>query len=262
MTAEGNTDAPRPVAAAGPDGGAGTVVSTMRAICPFLLAADGSWRSADASGDHRCTAVYPPIRLATDKQRRLCLTSLHSDCATFVAALAAREPSLATSPGSRPVRPIPDMTPVVLEQGRFSIPAMTFRADRRAGQAFLVVLLIVAFIGIALARLGSEKPGPAGGVAGATSTPTGASALPSDEADPGLVEPTASPVTEPTPTITLVPTEGSPPPTEQPATYKVKPGDTLSGIAAAHGTTWKVLAKLNHIKDPAKLRVGTVLQLP
>jgi len=46
------------------------------------------------------------------------------------------------------------------------------------------------------------------------------------------------------------------------ATYKVKSGDTLSGIAAAHGTTWQVLAELNGITDPSKLRVGQVLQLP
>ena len=45
-------------------------------------------------------------------------------------------------------------------------------------------------------------------------------------------------------------------------TYTVRRGDTLSGIAATYGTTSKVLAQLNHIKNPAALRVGTVLQLP
>jgi LysM repeat protein len=45
-------------------------------------------------------------------------------------------------------------------------------------------------------------------------------------------------------------------------TYKVKSGDTLSGIAADHGTTWQVIAQLNKITDPSKLHVGQVLLLP
>jgi lysozyme len=61
------------------------------------------------------------------------------------------------------------------------------------------------------------------------------------------------------------PSPGSPA-TSAPGTkatsYKVKSGDSLSAIAAAHGTTWQVLAQLNDIKDPKKLRVGQVLRLP
>lgn len=45
-------------------------------------------------------------------------------------------------------------------------------------------------------------------------------------------------------------------------TYRVKAGDTLSEIAAAHGTTVKVLAALNSIKDPNKLTAGRELKLP
>ncbi len=63
---------------------------------------------------------------------------------------------------------------------------------------------------------------------------------------------------EPTPTAP----GATPAATGAAATYKVKSGDTLSGIAAAHGTTWQVIAQLNKITDPAKLRVGQVLQLP
>ena len=56
----------------------------------------------------------------------------------------------------------------------------------------------------------------------------------------------------------------TPGPTEEPAarTYKVKRGDTLSGIAAEFGTTVAVLKELNDIKDASKLRVGQVLDLP
>lgn len=46
------------------------------------------------------------------------------------------------------------------------------------------------------------------------------------------------------------------------ATYTVKAGDTLSEIAAAHGTTTKILVDLNRIKDPNKLAAGTEIKLP
>jgi LysM repeat protein len=45
-------------------------------------------------------------------------------------------------------------------------------------------------------------------------------------------------------------------------TYRVKSGDTLSGIAARYKTTVATLMKLNNIKDPRLLRVGQVLKLP
>lgn len=45
-------------------------------------------------------------------------------------------------------------------------------------------------------------------------------------------------------------------------TYTVKAGDTLSGIAYKHGTTYQELQKLNNIKDPNKINVGQVIKLP
>lgn len=45
-------------------------------------------------------------------------------------------------------------------------------------------------------------------------------------------------------------------------TYKVKKGDTLSGIAKAHGTTYQKLAALNGIANPNKIYVGQVLKIP
>jgi LysM repeat protein len=42
----------------------------------------------------------------------------------------------------------------------------------------------------------------------------------------------------------------------------VKSGDTLSEIAAAHGTTWQEIARLNGITDPKRIHVGQVLKLP
>jgi LysM repeat protein len=42
----------------------------------------------------------------------------------------------------------------------------------------------------------------------------------------------------------------------------VKPGDTLSAIAARFDTTIKELATLNGITNPSLIRVGQVLKLP
>lgn len=44
-------------------------------------------------------------------------------------------------------------------------------------------------------------------------------------------------------------------------TYTVKKGDTLSKIAAAHGTTWQALQKLNSIKNPNVISVGQKIRL-
>src|SRR5256885_13650983 len=55
-------------------------------LCPYLVADGSEWRSASASRDHRCGAVAPPVPLAVDKQRRLCLTNRHVGCPTFLAA--------------------------------------------------------------------------------------------------------------------------------------------------------------------------------
>lgn len=46
------------------------------------------------------------------------------------------------------------------------------------------------------------------------------------------------------------------------STYKVKDRDTLSAIAAAHGTTVKALQALNGITNPNKITAGQELKLP
>ncbi len=236
-------------------------VSALRHICPFLLAANGDWRSAEATSNHRCTAVYPPAALTTEKQRRLCLTPDHEGCATFVAALAAREPAI--EPVRADARPMPRTTPVVMERGRFALPALSKRPDRAAAQAALVILLGLAFTGVLFAQLGRGPGGTSGAVAGPSSSAAVSTPVVSPASSDGAVAPSpASGEVGPTPAITLVPTEDSPAPSVVPTSYTVQKGDTLSGIAAQYGTTWQVLAELNNIKNPSALRVGTVLQLP
>jgi len=45
------------------------------------------------------------------------------------------------------------------------------------------------------------------------------------------------------------------------ATYKIKPGDTLSQIAKKYNTTIRTLQKNNNIKDPNKIRAGKTLDI-
>lgn len=47
--------------------------------------------------------------------------------------------------------------------------------------------------------------------------------------------------------------------TSQCQTYTVQSGDTLSGIAAAYGTSWQHLAELNGLADPNVIYLGQVL---
>ena len=243
----------------------------LPSLCPFLSTADGTWRSASAVREHRCTAVAPPVPLATEKQRRLCLVASHVDCATYTAAVAAR--SEARSPAGPPARrPVARMTPVILDQGRVDLARPTIRIDRATGQAGLVVLLVLAFVAILVARpsggTGDLAPGP-GGVAGsAVPSSTLAGLEPSGE--PSVV-PTTDPTSEPEATRassappSAAPSASTPAPSQSVTsgrTYRVKSGDTLSAIAARFDTTTRVLVQLNNISDPSKLKIGQILKLP
>jgi LysM repeat protein len=261
-------------------------------ICPFLATDGGTWRAARPLREHRCSAVSPPVPLAPDKQRRLCLGDAHSGCATYIAALEDRSRAAETgSPAqrARSTRPLARMSPVVLDQRRFDMRIPAFRADRTSGQAILVGVLAIALAVIVLGRPSAE-PGVAGpsGTAGFSPAParTGVAT------DAAVDVPTRSPVATPAPSPTFggdpvataspgatAPAAGAsnaPAPTPSPpasaiaseepvlsgATYAVQRGDSLFAIAARFGTTTQLLVKLNGITDPRKLRIGQVLKLP
>jgi LysM repeat protein len=245
------------------------------AVCPYLLAADSAWRSSAVSRDHRCHAVAPAAALAADKQRRLCLVSAHTGCATYLAAATVLEDR--GSVEERPLhRSVTKTAPLVLDRGRLplALPAL----PDRAGQGGLVALMVVAFGALAVTRLGDGGPGitPAAGVDGASPTAAAvATATPGDATTvpatpdvptrtlvPSGVEPTAAPTPTPTPEPSSTPEPTARPSSAAAKTYIVQTGDTLSGIAGEHGTTWQVLAALNNIENPRRLRVGQVIKLP
>jgi len=252
----------------------------IAAVCPYLLAENGRWRSATPAREHRCTAVDPAAALAADKQRRLCLVADHVECATYQVATGTGE-LIGTTPDHRPDRSggsggrsIVRTAPLVLDHGRLPILTPSIAADRRFGQAALLGLMAVAFVAIILARLsggGPDDGGPglAGGIV-ATATPRAAGQASPRPAASGeapvrtLVPTEVQPSAEPAASDAAAPTEE---PTteataEPPTTYKVRRGDTLSGIATVFGTTVEVLVDINDIKDPSALRVGQVLDLP
>src|SRR5258707_11770376 len=87
--------------------------ATVLDLCPYLATVDGNWRSSSAVREHRCMAVTPPVPLALEKQRRLCLVANHATCATYGAAEAARPPSNGRADGR--FRVIARTTPVVID---------------------------------------------------------------------------------------------------------------------------------------------------
>lgn len=245
------------------------------AVCPYLLAPDGRWRSASPARDHRCTAVVPGAILAAEKQRRLCLVSEHRDCATYRVATGAgttegRPPGEAARAARPARRDLVRTAPLVMDHGRFPVSVQALVRERGFGQGALLALMAVAFAAILFARLTSGDGGDSGGVLAELGTPGArASATPTSSPAPAVTpapvrtlvppaaEPTAAPTAVPTSTVTAAPIA-----TAAPTTYKVRRGDTLSGIAAEFGTTVKTLSEINGIDDPSRLRVGQVLKLP
>jgi LysM repeat protein len=244
-------------------------LAAARVICPYLIAEAGDWRTLAPAREHVCTAVDPPAPLAIEKQRRLCLSRAHVECATFVAAQQVREmaPGRPVLAGGEGRWPIPRTAPVIIDRGGPSLASL--HLDRTAVQGGLVVLMIVAFMVLAFARL--TAPGDRGPGSGSSPSPA-SSAAPS--VAPSVVpspspQPSVRPSPSPTAAASTAPTAtppASPVATASTAattrTYTIRSGDTLSAVAGRFGTTVAVLRELNDIADPSLLRVGQVLRIP
>lgn len=263
-------------------------------LCPFLVTENGNWRAAFPVRDHLCAAVMPLVPLALEKQRRLCLTEAHRTCPAFLAGSELRDGSIGPA-GARvdrgpdvtpeavrgPRRPVPSTTPVLLERTRSAVPSgLSLPGTSRAsGQAILIVLLVIAFAVIVLARFQSS-----GGGAQVTPSPsTPASQLVSASAV--VTPPSPSPVVTPSPNVSPSPSSSAPLPSPSPTasptvrptkppatpsptppvgtrTYTVKFGDSLSSIAHRFGVTVASIQALNGIQDPSLIHPGQVLQIP
>jgi LysM repeat protein len=231
--------------------------------CPYLLSANGAWRSSSVSREHRCAAVAPAAPLALDKQRRLCLVSAHVSCATYAAALAARRERGVSSDGSAAVRwAVARTTPVVDVGVGLGAAVSGLVADRRTWQAIPAIVLAVALVAVALSGLGRDEP-LTGAVA--SSTPTLAPAptrTPLPTAAPtARASATLGPTGTPSPTVAPTPVPTATPAPSARTSYKVKSGDTLYGIAGSFGTTVAAIKELNGLTSN-NLHIGQVLLIP
>ncbi len=239
--------------------------------CPYLIAPDGRWRSAEPDRAHRCTAVRPPGSLTTEKQRRLCLESLFTACPAYLEATRVRE-ELRAAAGlaeSGPRRPIVRTIPLVMEGPAARRWAGVRRGNlQRSSQLGLVLVIVVAAAALAFARLpgqgaggqviGSPSIAPSAVVATQTPSPVTSPSAPiatATPAPPPSSPPTATPAAPPT-------APPASPPVVATGTYRVKKGDTLYAIAVRYHTTVKALQELNGISNASYIQVGQVLKVP
>jgi LysM repeat protein len=226
--------------------------------CPYLISAGGAWRQATPSRDHRCAALDPPAPQPTDKQRRHCLSPDHVECPIFRAARDARAAILMPSGDLAVVaaidarrRPIARTAPILLEQPRLVEQAIRLQFDRGAGQLALVVLMVLAFTVVAIARLSAgSAPAPA------PSASVAPSVTPVPSSDP-------PPTVAPTPSLSAEP-PAAPAPSVQPSfttAYTVQKGDTLAAIASRYNTTAAAIRELNGLTGNT-IRTGQVLKIP
>ncbi|MBM4436171.1 MAG: LysM peptidoglycan-binding domain-containing protein [Actinobacteria bacterium] len=133
-------------------------------------------------------------------------------------------------------------------------------SDRRLarGSELVVGLLVVAFFVFLLWFLlirPRETRAPA-----FEATPIPAATAPIiDEPNRAFERVIATPTPEPTPTATPQP---RPTPSPTPLVYSVRPGDSLSAIAARFGVTVEALVQANRIVNPDSLSVGQPLTIP
>ncbi len=224
-------------------------VSGILEACPYLRSADGPWRMAVPSRQHRCARRPNATPPSLEHQRAYCLAADHVACPAYGIG-----PAPDGDPHGRFLPPVP----VILEHG--SAPLRVPRADRRVIAPIAVAAIVVGLGAVVL--LG----GPFGGAAAPAPSPSpspspaaSASASPSPLPSPSPM-PSPSPAVSPSPSPRPSPTPTAPPVSTR--SYTVKSGDTLYGIAQAYHTTVKAIAALNNLKPPYTIHRGQVLKLP
>jgi LysM repeat protein len=223
------------------------------------------------SRDHRCAAFSPAAPLAPEKQSRLCLTPAHTTCATFIASMAAREERLGAPPTERATRwGLARTTTVIEDPGGVRARVVGVLVDRRRWPAIPAILLVTTLFALALsgfrpglpsAVVTTPTPAPPTAAPTAISTPPASTPSPSPAPSEPATGPTPSAAATPTAVPTSTPTATTgPSPTFQ--TYRVRPGDTLSAIAAKYHTTVQAIVALNHLPNANQLSVGQILLIP
>jgi LysM repeat protein len=221
--------------------------------CPWLLDPSGAITITPSRTLSRCGAE--PARPELGKAIRAERCIVGGACQIR----QAREAQLGTLAASlAPRQPVGDAA--VISNAALPRPSN--------GSPWLRVLLVVVLAGVI-----TVASGPVAGVVGpiltsivgSLTTPSEATPTPSVEATP-MASPSESPSPSPSPSESPSPTPSPSGGAVAPKTYVVKSGDTLSGIAKAHGLGpdgYKQIAALNNIAGPAyTISPGQVLKLP
>jgi LysM repeat protein len=264
----------------------GGSADVVHRACPYLIAADGTWRGSQPTRDHRCSATQPPAALAVAKQRDLCLRSTYPTCATFVAAQELEAGRPGAGPEGGGFWPATRSTVLALEAGHARSAPFAGTSRKGGGQALLVGLMVLAFLVLVIARTASPSGSgatPSAAAGAVAASPSQAAVQPSPSvavsdapgasteapASAPAVVPSPSPTTAPTQTPTATPTAAAtatprPSASATPAgatSYKVRSGDTLFTIAAQFGTTVKKIKVANGLTSNT-IRPGQVLVIP
>ncbi len=179
-----------------------SVVDVVAAVCPFLVAADGAWRAASASREHRCGATAPPGRLTLERQSSLCLLVAHLDCPLFEAATGPTGGSRAQQAVRAAAELDPNVVPATAgetsrEAGSRDADAPAFVQVTRANPRTTPVImdrakspLDVHLPQIHLPAVGSRRATPASGRTGAADGEAGARS--SEAASPAIASAAAA----------------------------------------------------------------------
>lgn len=240
-------------------------------VCPFLVAESGDWRLAVPTREHRCAALVPLTPLTLEKQARLCLSDSHETCATYGAALAARKERtggvIALERAGRWSLAL--TTPLIEDAGGVRSRVGGILADRRRWPAIPVVVLLTTFLALAASGIRNDRPVTAVALSPSPGSAANTTPAMTFTAAPAITEAPTTPSPAPTPTSPPPTAKPSPPPAPTPkptpayrTTYRIKYGDTLSGIAATFHTTVLAIERLNGITDPTRLRVGQLIRIP
>jgi hypothetical protein len=248
------------------------LASGAAVVCPYLFVPGASWRATRPLREHRCLAVTPVDAPSSETQRTLCLTVAHPTCPRFEAALDVRRARWIGSAESlaafeaRVDRRVPRVAAVTLDRPSAIVgPLSLLGGSRRVARIALAAAMVGAAGLLLAARFAG---GGVGGEVGGSPAPTvpAAAASPTEALVPSSASPSlpATSTPSPSPAVSEEPAR-TPKPTSKPATtrrYRVKSGDTLSGIARRFGTTVAVLKRLNGISDASLIRPGQVLRVP
>jgi len=242
---------------------AGTVV------CPYIVVPGAAWRAARPLREHRCIAVSPSDAPSMDTQRRLCLAVAHTTCPRYEAARDARRARWLGPPEAlagfevRVARRVPRVAPVALDRpSAIAGPLSLLGGTRRLARIALAAAMVGAAVLLLAARFAGGNGGASVGASPDASPPTAAASsgvLGSTRPTlPATATPSATPASTAKPAKTAKPTAK---PTAA-RRYRVKSGDTLSGIAARFGTTVAAIKRLNGISDATRIHPGQVLRIP